>query len=1193
MKKETQEYLQKIAERLWDGHASVFVGAGFSKNAQLISGGVIPPNWDELGNLFFEKTRRHKPKKSDLAYANVLRLAEDVENMYGKAELANLIREAINDDKLLPSDVHLRLLALPWKDVYTTNYDTLLEKAASRIYEQGRRLYSIIRYDEAIGMETPPFLMKLHGDINEPQSIIISEEDYRTYPSKHQAMINHIRNAIMLETMVLIGFSGNDPNFQQWLGWVRDALKNNQRKVYLLSVDSIPDAVKTTFEKKNVIVVDLKGVAGKEATPTENILGAISFLEGFISQKEQERIHYRNSALIWGRTSSRDENIEQQYARWKYEHETYPGWLVMPREKRENWASIEGFNLSVDIIKRLSKENQLLYLNLFNWRIERSLYPIDNAWEQTYLSVLEQFTPFSRRCRSEIREAWANLKLGLLRLYRQEGWVAKWQALRDELGLYATRFNEEQRCRFYYEQALGAVYQNDFFLLERVLNSWEECESDPYWDIRRGAIWAEYLSLEEGRVITQKAFKSICSKLDSASNEAERFYWASRKVHAHTVWNSMSQASFTDEQCETSDARQTWSELKPYDDIWYEREFFDANVRAIEDALHVKTRVASFRLGHSRTTTNLSGNSKDYRVAYAYFLYYEETGFPIHLPYLSTVKKETLGNALSVMGYCSPAIAACWLLRAGDSRLVSSLYNRRFLERTRLEDVDALYQKYLKCLEELLVADRLDDIPSWSLAFRGVLPEVLSRLCMKASYESRVNTLDLIEKIFQDKFSIHFEGLDHLLSSLMSTFTKTEIIGLISRLAAMPIAKDRFDDCRLEPLFYVRISVTLSPESFSAVAEDLLRRIGINENEDKGLFYRLLFLNNCGALSEEQEQRLASALWESVDDNGFPRRTNFHRFAFLSFPHPADVNPQELLKEYFRTTPIPIVGSGNSVSFYGGSVPIFNDIKGTTNSDVHFTWDAPLLNQLCTRLIQMWKTDKHHLLENEKHSFGFSVKEEIQNRFEDVEAIVVGVIAPHVELVDETNKQGLVQMATEFESYGLPSIRMKLALATIIDGVEDLKRELPEHLASTDDRLIADCINAIVYLGNNGADIKDWVEVISEYFRGNAEQGRVAIISALNIILPRKDYLSYGEIRSNLLIGLKRLFASTQIDSSDSELQANEKMYLRKMVAPIVRLLLKDNSDTNANLSEWISYYSSPETCLDIRNNFLDELGQP
>ena len=1190
MKKDIQAYLQRIAERLWDGHASVFVGAGFSKNAQLISGGVSPPNWDQLGNLFFEKTRKHRPKRNDLAYANVLRLAEDVENLYGKAELSKMIRDAVNDDKLVPSDAHLRLLALPWNDVYTTNYDTLLERAALRLSEQGRRLYSIIRDDEALGIETPPFLMKLHGDINDPQSIIISEEDYRTYPSKHQAMINHIRNAIMLDTMVLIGFSGNDPNFLQWLGWVRDALKNNQRKVYLFSVNGIPDAVKKTFEKKNVIVVDLKGLAGKNATPSESILCAISFLERFIQQKEQERTQYRKSALAWGRVFNIEDEIEQQFARWKQERETYPGWLVMPREKRENWASIDDFSLSIDKIKQLTKENQLLYLDLFNWRIEKSLFPIDNNWEQIYLSILNQFKPFSRRCRCAIRVAWTNLKLGLLRLYRQEGWVEKWQALRDELDVYAVKYQEDQRARFCYEQALAAVYQNDFFSLEKVLNSWKECASDPYWDIRRGAIWAEYLSLEKGKPITQKAFNSICEKLDSASNEAERFYWASRKVHAHTVWNSMSQANFSVERNEASAARQTWSELKPYDDIWYEREFFDTNVRSIEDALRVKTKVASFRLGHSRTITNLSGNSKDYRVAYAYFLYYEETGFPIHLPYLNTIKKETLDKALSVMGYCSPAIAACWLLRAGDPKLVSSIYHRRFLERTNYEDVDALYQRYLKCLDNLLAADRLEDVPFWAHALRGVLVEILARLCVKASYDSRISTLDSIVAIFQDKYSAYFEGLGHLLSSLISTFSQTEITGLIPRFAAMPIARDRFEDCRLEPLFYVNAPVSFSLKSVGTVADDLFERIGVNENDDKALFYRLLFLYKCGALSKAQEHKLARALWSTVDDKGFPQRTIFNRFAFLSFPHPADINPQELLKDYFRTTSIPKAGTGNSISFYAGSVPIFNDIKGTTNSDIRFAWDAPLLNQLCARLIQMWESDKHHLMGNENNGFGFSVKEEMQSRFSEVESIIVGVIAPSIEMIDDRNKQGLVMMATEFEAYGIPSLRIRFSLSSIIGDVEKMKSEVLERLASPEDIFVADCINAIIYLSNTGTDVKDWVEVISEYFRGNSEQGRIEIISALNILLPRNDYMNDGTIRTNLHFGLKRLFASTRIAATDNELQANEKLHLRKMAAPIVRQLLNDKSDTNADLFEWQTYYNSQETCLDIKNSFLDDV---
>lgn len=1187
IKIETQKYLEIVAECIMSGHASVFVGAGFSKNAKLEPGGVLPPNWDELGNLFFEKTRKHKPNKSELAYANVLRFAEEVENMFGRDELSRMIKVALNDDMMQPSDVHMQLLTLPWKNVYTTNYDTLLERAASSLSEQGRRIYSIIRNDEAIGMETPPFLMKLHGDINDPQSIIITEEDYRTYSAKHQAMINHVRNAIMMDTMVLIGFSGNDPNFLQWLGWVRDALKNNQRKVYLLSVDSMSAAAKTTFEKKNVIIVDLNGVTGKDSHPSENISGAISFIENFISQKNKDRDQYRKESLAWGSGTNRYESIEKQYPRWKQEKETYPGWLVMPREKRENWASLEGFDLSSAKIDKLSDEDRILYLDLFNWRIEKSLYPIENRWEPVYLSVLDSIRPFSQMCRSDVKSAWINLKLSLLRLYRQEGWTDKWNTLREELEEYVGSFDEEQTCRFKYEQALEAVYQNDFVSLENVLNSWEECTLDPYWDIRRGAVWAEYLSLEKGRNITAKAFKSICVKLDSASSEADRFYWASRKVHAHTIWNSMLQANFSYDKNTTSAARQTWNELKPYDDIWYEREFFDSNIRSIEEALRVKTTVASFRLGNSRITTNLNGNSKDYRVAYAYFLYYEETGFPIHLPYLSSVKKETLEKALSVMGYCSPAIAACWMLRSGDSKLVSSIYNRRFLERTGFIEVESLYKQYLESLKNLLVVDKSEVVPPWSYVFRNVLSEVLSRLCMKVSYESRIRTLDCIEDIFLDKYSIHYEGLEQLLSSLISTFSKNEMIDLIPRFAGMPIAIDKFSDCRLDPLYYVDEPVPLRPDAARTAVDYLFERFGINENEERTIFFRLLFLHRCGALSQEQSERLASLLWSNVDDDGFPKRTIFNRFAFLSFPHPPSINPQKLLTDYFMSKPIPIIGLQKSISIYGGSVPIFNDIKGTTNSDIQFTWDTNLINHLCYELIQMWDSDKDHLLSYE-NGIVFSVKEELQNRLAEVESIVVGVIAPHIDLLEDSNKKGLASLATEFENYGMPSLRLRTALATIIGDVADLKAEVLERLGYSEERFVSDCINAVVYLNNTGVDIKDCVEVISEYFRGNSEQGRILIINALNCLLPNNDFLSYGSVRSNVQIGLKRIYASTVIEATDNEFQTNQKMFLRKIVAPIVHILIKGESVFEKNIEEWLNYYNSIETCLDIKNRFLD-----
>lgn len=1189
MSKSTKQYLDFIANRLWDGHASLFVGAGFSKNAVPKSGAKLPPDWDELGDLFFEKTQHRKPRTKDRAYANVLRLAEEVKCFCGRDSLSDLIRESINDANLEPSGLHLQLLSLPWKDIYTTNYDTLLERAVYRLKEQGKRVYSLITNDQDIGVSSSPFLMKLHGDINVPNSIVITEEDYRKYPTQHKAMINHIRHTIMTETLVLMGFSGNDPNFIQWLGWVKDALSGNQRKVYMLTVGAVSESMVKTFADKNVIVVDLRCFAGKSATASENIAAAIQYFEEFHHNREEERTRFKKQAMEWGRTFFHDADIKEQYAKWKSERDSYPGWLVLPRDKREFIANAEGFSLPIDKMAQLTNPHDILFLDLFNWRLEKYLYPIENSWEPVYQSVLQKYHPFKGRSRNDVRVAWVNLKLGLLRLYRQEGWGDKWHCLNDELSLLCSRFPDEQRCRFSYEQALMAVYQNDYGWLRKVLNEWQGQKSDPYWDVRRGSLWAEYLSLETGKEITRKAFEAICEKLQASDNEKDRYFWASRKVHAHTVWNCMTMANFSRDESVTYEARSTWHELRSYDDIWYEREFFDAQLHSIEELVTVKTKEPSFRLGRSSTVTNMSENSQGYRIAYAFFLYYEETSFPIHLPYLNTMEKSTLGKALSVMEYCSPAIAECWMMRSGDPKMVAPVFNRRFLNQRNHKEVSALYDRYLKCFDELLEHDKDNETSSWVLVFKNILPEILARLCMKASYESRLKTFDCIDRLFRKGKTIRYVGLEGLISSLMSSFSKVQIKGLIPKLAQMAIANDRCGDCRFEPLFYVQDPVEIGESLASSVADALIGQLGAKDKFDKAIICRLLYLNKCGALTTQQQKRLGEALWSKRDNTGFPSDMIYYRFAFLSFPHPQDVDPKTMLKEYFCKCVFPQEDDGSTISIYGGFLPILNDIKGAINYGKGFIWDAPSINHICSSIMGMWDSGKKRLLEEDK-VVGFSVKEEFQGRFSDVATIVTGIIAPNIELLDERNLVNLERMTQEFEDYGMPALQMKVALSEFLQKPIDFSWEFCKRLASSSDRVVEDCVKAIIQLFKKSQDVIQWVELMSDYFRSNTWQGGNSIIGGLVFFTKKETFQKSEIITKNLVLGLERLFDETEIAANDSELSANNKMHYRFLVAPMVRCLLanKDTKKYDDLLSRWKSYYESEETCWDIRNQYYD-----
>ena len=79
------------------------------------------------------------------AYNSSLRLAQEVEIMFGRPKLEKIIKEAVPDLDYAPSILYIKLMELPWRDVFTTNYDTLLERAADKV---STRRYNVVHCQE-------------------------------------------------------------------------------------------------------------------------------------------------------------------------------------------------------------------------------------------------------------------------------------------------------------------------------------------------------------------------------------------------------------------------------------------------------------------------------------------------------------------------------------------------------------------------------------------------------------------------------------------------------------------------------------------------------------------------------------------------------------------------------------------------------------------------------------------------------------------------------------------------------------------------------------------------------------------------------------------------------------------------------------------------------------------------------------
>jgi len=269
------QHVDEIRRSLWTdralSRASVMVGAGMSRNAEPAHAGrTTMTTWSELISVMIDRlypagtsVERRRKELSDQAGATstALRLAEEFSAAFGRSALDDLIVQSIPDAEFLPSSLHTLLLELPWSDVLTTNYDTLLERAAASAL--GQR-YSVIRSPEEIATASRPRIVKLHGSFPSSRPFILTEEDFRTYPRRFAPFVNLAQQVAMENVLCLIGFSGDDPNFLYWTGWVRDHLGPYSPKIYLCGLLNLSDSERLLLHRRNVTPIDFTPLFSRE-----------------------------------------------------------------------------------------------------------------------------------------------------------------------------------------------------------------------------------------------------------------------------------------------------------------------------------------------------------------------------------------------------------------------------------------------------------------------------------------------------------------------------------------------------------------------------------------------------------------------------------------------------------------------------------------------------------------------------------------------------------------------------------------------------------------------------------------------------------------------------------------------------------------------------------------------------------------
>ncbi len=213
-----EDLLNKYYLAMREGQAALFVGAGLSTSAGL-------PDWKGLLDHCAHALGLDVNRENDL-----IALAQYYINSRGnRYDLNEMLREF--DRPRQPTPSHQIIAKLPISTIWTTNFDKVLEQAVQRKKRIDIRSKDA---DFAKARKGELVLYKMHGDIDEPNEVVISESDYERYAKTHPIFQNALEGDLITKTFLFLGFSFTDRNLSYMLAGLRSVLGDSKRVHYAI-----------------------------------------------------------------------------------------------------------------------------------------------------------------------------------------------------------------------------------------------------------------------------------------------------------------------------------------------------------------------------------------------------------------------------------------------------------------------------------------------------------------------------------------------------------------------------------------------------------------------------------------------------------------------------------------------------------------------------------------------------------------------------------------------------------------------------------------------------------------------------------------------------------------------------------------------------------------------------------------------
>lgn len=208
-----------------------FIGAGFSIPLGL-------PSWENLIGWMGEQLGFEKDLF--MLHGNFQQLAEftRITSRSTWESLLNKMTREFDSNEVIKkrkkSKIHIALAKKSFNKIYTTNYDSHIEGALEDLKMPYVTLSSLADFLEH-GKQNVSEIIKFHGTLKDPETIILTESRYFDRMLLDEAVDQRLRSDILSNSFLFIGYSFSDSNIR-YIWYKIHKLREQQRIDYQVNL---------------------------------------------------------------------------------------------------------------------------------------------------------------------------------------------------------------------------------------------------------------------------------------------------------------------------------------------------------------------------------------------------------------------------------------------------------------------------------------------------------------------------------------------------------------------------------------------------------------------------------------------------------------------------------------------------------------------------------------------------------------------------------------------------------------------------------------------------------------------------------------------------------------------------------------------------------------------------------------------